>query len=148
MVKYCALPTVHKVNLMSEESFYNRIGGEAFFTTLVNHFYEGIVADDVLRPMYPEDELAEAKHRLATFLSQYWGGPTTYQAERGHPRLFMRHARFAIDTDARERWLKHMKQAVLKMEPEPALRDELWTYLVSAAFAMQNIHDDAPPVVN
>ena len=133
---------------MSDKSFYEQVGGSAFFTTLVEHFYVGVAADEVLRPMYPDEELEGAKHRLATFLEQYWGGPTTYQTERGHPRLFMRHSHFAIDTDARERWIKHMKQALLKMDAEPALRDELWTYLVSAAFAMQNIPDDAPPAVN
>lgn len=132
---------------MTGPTFYEQIGGEAFFRQLVEHFYVGVAADEVLRPMYPDDELEGAKHRLATFLMQYWGGPTTYQAERGHPRLFMRHTPFVIDTDARERWIKHMKYAVLAMDPEPALRDELWTYLVGAAFAMQNTPDPTPPEV-
>lgn len=129
---------------VDEASFYDRIGGQDFFVGLVNAFYEGVAQDDVLRPMYEDVDLTEAKHKLAYFLMQYWGGPTTYHEWRGHPRLRMRHNPFAIDATARDRWLLHMKAAVATMNPEPELRDELWTYLVSAAYAMQNIEDGAP----
>lgn len=132
---------------MSEPSFYEQIGGEDFFNQLVDYFYDAVAVDPVLRPMYVEEDLSNARRHLALFLAQYWGGPTTYQALRGHPRLRMRHIPFAIDADARERWLACMKQALLKMNPEARLRDELWTYLVSAAFAMQNIEDGNPPSV-
>jgi hemoglobin len=121
-----------------ETTFYEQIGGSDFFTTLVDHFYAGVAADPVLAAMYPADDMEGAKWRLNMFLQQYWGGPTTYSDERGHPRLRMRHNPFVIDEDARERWIACMKKAVLAMNPEPALRDELWTYLVGTAFAMQN----------
>lgn len=127
------------------ETFYDQIGGQEFFVQLVDHFYEGVANDDVLRPMYPADDMAGARHRLATFLAQYWGGPDTYQQERGHPRLRMRHNPYMIDEVARERWIACMKKAILAMDPEPHLRDELWTYLVGAAFAMQNTESAAPP---
>lgn len=132
---------------MSEPTFYEQIGGEEFFTQLVDHFYDAVAQDPVLRPMYVEQDLTNARRHLALFLSQYWGGPSTYQEERGHPRLRMRHVPFAIDADARERWIACMKQALLKMNPEAHLRDELWTYLVSAAFALQNIEDGNAPTV-
>ena len=125
-------------------SFYDRIGGQEFFVGLVNKFYEGVESDDVLRPMYEDHDLTEAKHKLDYFLMQYWGGPTTYHQWRGHPRLRMRHNPFAIDGQARDRWLLHMKAAVVAMDPQAELRDELWTYLVSAAYAMQNIEDPSP----
>ena len=67
-----------------------------FFEALVGRFYDGVETDPVLRPLYPEPDLAGARHRLTLFLAQYWGGPTTYDEERGHPRLRMRHAPFAI----------------------------------------------------
>ncbi len=120
------------------ETFYEQIGGQEFFIGLVNHFYDNVENDPVLSTMYPQEDMAGARHRLTTFLAQYWGGPNTYMEERGHPRLRMRHNPFVIDEDARERWIACMKKAVLAMNPEPHLRDELWTYLVSAAFAMQN----------
>jgi hemoglobin len=96
--------------------------------------------------MYEDSDLTEAKHRLTYFLMQYWGGPSTYHEWRGHPRLRMRHNLFTIDGQARDRWLGHMKAALQDMSPPDPLRDELWTYLVSAAYAMQNTADVPPPI--
>ena len=76
-------------------SGFDRWGGETFFVALVDRFYEGVETDPLLRPMYPED-LSDSRRHLALFLSQYWGGPPVYSEERGHPRLRMRHARFAV----------------------------------------------------
>ena len=120
-------------NRYVEQSFYEAVGGEEFFATLVDGFYEGVENDPVLRPMYPEGDLADARRHLTLFFAQYWGGPKTYQEERGHPRLRMRHAPFVIDSDARDRWISHMKASLDRIDTEPHLRDELWTYLVSAA---------------
>ena len=92
---------------------FERVGGREFFTELVDTFYAGVAADDVLAPLYPEHpDFAGARHRLTVFLVQYWGGPTDYDAERGHPRLRMRHLRFPIGTTERDRWLAHMTNAV------------------------------------
>ncbi len=74
-------------------SFYDEVGGHDTFVRLVDVFYSGVADDPVLRPMYPEEDLGPARERLTLFLEQYWGGPTTYSQERGHPRLRMRHAR-------------------------------------------------------
>lgn len=120
------------------ETFYDDIGGHNFFVALVDGFYEGIESDEVLRPMYPEGDLSQAKVHLTLFLEQYWGGPRTYQAQRGHPRLRMRHAEFVIDDDARDRWIAHMKASLEKQIVPENLRDELWTYLVSAAHSLVN----------
>ena len=120
------------------DTFYDDIGGHDFFVALVNDFYEGIESDEVLRPMYPAGDLSAAKAHLTMFLEQYWGGPRTYQAERGHPRLRMRHAEFVIDDDARDRWIAHMKASLEKQIVPEHLRDELWTYLVSAAHSLVN----------
>jgi hemoglobin len=91
-----------------------------------------------LRSLYPEPDLAGAEQRLLLFLEQYWGGPTTYSDERGHPRLRMRHAPFAVTPDQRDRWLTHMKVAVDELDLAPELRDQLWDYLERAAYAMVN----------
>ena len=120
------------------ETFYIDIGGHDFFVALVAGFYEGIESDEVLRPMYPEGDLTQAKHHLTMFLEQYWGGPRTYQTERGHPRLRMRHAEFVIDDDARDRWIAHMKTSLEKQNVPTDLRDELWSYLESAAHSLVN----------
>ena len=120
-----------------DESFFQQIGGHDFFVQLVDGFYEGIEHDEVLRPMYPDD-LTDSKHHLVMFLEQYWGGPRTYQAERGHPRLRMRHAPFPIDDDARDRWIAHMRESLSRIDVPEQLRDELWTYLVSAAHSLVN----------
>lgn len=130
---------------MSEElTPYEHFGGAAFFEALVAAFYRRVADDPILRPMYPPD-LTGAEWRLRAFLEQYWGGPTTYSDERGHPRLRMRHAGFHIDTKARDRWLQLMGQAVAEQNMEPAAEQVLWQYLTSAAFAMQNVPDEPNP---
>jgi hemoglobin len=128
---------------------YDQMGGAAFFQTLVHRFYEGVAADPELRAMYPDDDLGPAERRLLLFLEQYWGGPTTYSEERGHPRLRMRHAPYVIDEVARDRWLDSMRVALDTAMAEhgldPALEQELWRYLVGAALAMQNAETPEPP---
>lgn len=123
-------------------SLFDRVGGHATFDSLVRRFYEGVAADPLLRPMYPEDELEGAIWRLTAFLEQYWGGPGTYSEERGHPRLRMRHQPFPVTPEARDRWLHHMMTAVDSLDLAPMDRDELADYLDRAAHAMVNSFDD------
>ena len=122
-------------------SFYEEIGGESFFTDLVSQFYAQVALDPILRPMYPETDLKAAALRLQWFLEQYWGGPTTYQENRGHPRLRMRHAEFHVNLAAHDAWLKAMRTAVDGVEMKPELRQQLWSYLEMAAAAMVNQPD-------
>jgi hemoglobin len=125
----------------AEGNFYERAGGYATFKRLVDKFYEGVATDPILRPMYPEEDLGPAAERLTLFLIQYWGGPSTYQELRGHPRLRMRHFPFAINSEARASWLKHMRAAVEEISLPPLLEAELWGYLDRAATAMLNTPD-------
>lgn len=124
------------------QSFFERVGGMPFFESLVAAFYRDLATDDILRPLYPEQDLEPAQRRLTLFLAQYWGGPRTYDAERGHPRLRMRHAPFAIDGAARDRWLALMRGALAattRERPIPAdAAVELDRYLEMAADAMRN----------
>jgi hemoglobin len=119
------------------DSLYDRVGGDAFFEDLVTRFYEGVAGDPVLRPLYPTD-LADAKRHLAAFLVQYWGGPSTYSEERGHPRLRMRHAPFVIGTLERDAWLRHMSAAVLEAAASEEVRQELLAYFEMAARSLMN----------
>jgi len=119
-------------------TFYEAVGGAPTFERLVARFYEGVAADPVLRPLYPEPDLAAAEERLRLFLIQYWGGPTTYSDTRGHPRLRMRHAPFAIGPAERDAWLRHMTGAVESLELPPDLEAQLLSYLQGAAEAMMN----------
>jgi hemoglobin len=123
-------------------NFFEIVGGTDTFKKLVDKFYEGVAQDDVLRPMYPEDDLAPAAERLRMFLEQYWGGPTTYQEQRGHPRLKMRHSPYKINPLARERWLFHMRVAVDSLQLDPLKEAELWGYLDRAATAMLNTFEN------
>lgn len=119
-------------------SLYERAGGTPFFEALVARFYEGVATDALLRPVYPEADLAPAARRLTLFLIQYWGGPTTYDQERGHPRLRMRHMPFAIGSVERDRWLHHMRAAIAELAPAPDVAAELERYIAVAAEAMRN----------
>lgn len=123
--------------MREEVTLYDAVGGMPFFEGLVARFYEGVAADQLLRPIYPDD-LGPSTRHLTLFLAQYWGGPTTYDAERGHPRLRMRHAPFVVGPRERDRWLYHMRAAVDAMEPPEAARRALLEYFETAAEAMRN----------
>jgi hemoglobin len=126
---------------VSEEplvTFYEAVGGEETFRRLVARFYAGVATDPVLRPLYPEADLADAEERLRLFLMQYWGGPHTYNDRRGHPRLRMRHQRFAIGPVQRDAWLIHMRAAVESLDLPPRAELMLWNYLDGAAHSLVN----------
>ncbi|MGY1617044.1 globin [Geodermatophilus sp. SYSU D00691] len=131
--------------LPSARTFYEEIGGHPTFVRLVARFYEGVRHDPVIAPLYPQDDWDGAEVRLRGFLEQYWGGPTTYSQERGHPRLRMRHAPFAIGPAERDAWLRHMRDAVDSLGLTDEQDATLWGYLEMAARSMQNRWpDDAP----
>lgn len=127
----------------SMTTFYESVGGAGTFERLVREFYRGVAGDPILRPLYPEDELADAEVRLRMFLEQYWGGPRTYGEERGHPRLRMRHAPFTIGIRERDAWLSHMRTAVDSLGLEPEAERTLWNYLLSAAHSLVNAPETA-----
>ena len=121
-------------------SLYERVGGDDFFVRLVDKFYDGVASDEVLLRLYPEQsDLTGARERLGLFLIQYWGGPTTYSDERGHPRLRQRHFPFAIGALERDRWLVHMLAAVEEVSSDEGIRSELTEYMVRAAEHMVNV---------
>ena len=120
------------------DTFYDEIGGEETIRTIVHRFYAGVADDEVLRPLYPEEDLGPAEERFTLFLMQYWGGPTTYGDTRGHPRLRMRHAPFRVTPDAAQRWLVHFRAGL----DEAGLTEEqdarFWDYVTHAAQFMVN----------
>ena len=120
-------------------TLFEEVGGSEFFDRLVERFYEGVASDDVLLPLYPEQsDLSGAKERLTLFLQQYWGGPTTYSDERGHPRLRQRHFPFVIGQLERDRWMVHMMAAVDELSPNDSVHQQLAEYMAMASTAMIN----------
>ncbi|MGP1675167.1 MAG: globin domain-containing protein [Candidatus Limnocylindrales bacterium] len=124
--------------MISQQTLYDRAGGMAFFEALVARFYAGVAGDPDLRALYPEADLRAAQRRLTLFLAQYWGGPRTYDEERGHPRLRMRHVPFAIDAEQRDRWLLHMRDALAEVAPPADVQAEFERYIAAAAESMRN----------
>jgi hemoglobin len=123
---------------MTTETFYDQVGGHETFRKLAQEFYAGVAGDPQLRAVYPEDDLGPAEMRFRMFLEQYWGGPTTYSQDRGHPRLRMRHAPFKITIAQRDRWLKHMMAAVDSLDLAPENDLTLRDYFDQAAQSMVN----------
>ena len=123
-------------------TFYDEIGGMETIRTIVDTFYEGVATDPVLRPMYEEEDLAAAADRFRLFLAQYWGGPSTYGEERGHPRLRMRHVPFAVTLDMRDRWLRHMYAAMDQVELPDAHAEAMRDYFFRAAHMLVNTDDE------
>ncbi len=118
-------------------TLYEAVGGSDWFVGLVDLFYEGVAADADLSGMYPRD-LTDSKAHLASFLIQYWGGPTTYSEERGHPRLRMRHAPFEVGRRERDAWMEHMSDAVRALAPSEEIESALLDYFEMAATHMIN----------
>lgn len=122
-------------------SFYEQVGGHETFKNIVDTFYAGIADDDLLRPLYPEEDLGPAAERLTMFFEQYWGGPTTYSDQRGHPRLRIRHAGFAVTPAARDRWLTHFRAGLDAAALAPELDAQFWIYAQQAADFLVNSAD-------
>jgi hemoglobin len=124
-----------------QQSFYDEVGGHDTFNAIVSRFYALVREDEILRPLYPEEDLDAAEVRLRMFLEQYWGGPRTYSDQRGHPRLRMRHSPFKIGFIERDAWLRCMHTAVASIDSQ-TLDDEhraqLLAYLEMAAQSMVN----------
>ena len=124
-----------------EQSFYDAVGGADTFHAIVSRFYQLVPEDEILRRVYPLDDLEGAEERLRMFLEQYWGGPRTYSEQRGHPRLRMRHVPFQIGPFERDAWLRCMHTAVASIDSDTlddAHRKELLEYLEMAAHSLVN----------
>ncbi len=137
-------PTASAATSSQVPTFYERVGGQETFRRLVHAFYRGVAEDPPLRDLYPEEDLEAAEHRLLLFLEQYWGGPTTYQETRGHPRLRMRHVPFKVTPAQRDRWLHHMHAAIDGISDQLGPMDEhlMRDYMNRAAQAMVNTLED------
>jgi hemoglobin len=131
-------------------TFYDEIGGYETIRRVVARFYRGVAGDPVLRPLYPEEDLGPAEERFRDFLVQYWGGPTTYSDGRGHPRLRMRHAPFAVTTTAKEHWLTHFQAGLDEATAEGLLTEEqraqFWDYVTHAAQFMVNSFENSSEI--
>lgn len=123
------------------QPFYDEVGGHDTFVGLVTAFYDIVATDPVLRPLYPEADLAGATWRLTAFLEQYWGGPRTYSERRGHPRLRMRHVPYRIGRTEHDAWLSAMRRAIDASTLDDAQRAKMWSYLVMAAGTLINAPD-------
>jgi len=123
---------------LSVGNVYEAAGGDRTFRLLVERFYARVAGDPLLRPLYPDEDLASATERLTLFLIQYWGGPSTYNERRGHPRLRLRHQPFAIGQAERDAWFGHMTWAVDSLDLAPAVRKALLDYFETASTAMIN----------
>lgn len=142
-------PPVAKLNLRRGEqgdsvndTLWQQVGGTPTFETIARVFYEGVRTDPILEPMYPHDDWEGAEWRFRTFLEQYWGGPTTYSSERGHPRLRMRHMPFPVSPKAKEHWLLHMHAAIDAAQLPPMHDAAFRDYIERAALAMINRMDE------
>ena len=127
--------------MTQQRTLYAAVGGEQVFRRLVGGFYDRVRADPILRPLYPESELAAAQERLFGFLVQYWGGPDTYSQQRGHPRLRLRHAPFAIGAAERDAWLRNMRAALDDVALDAEHDAAVWEHLHRAAYMLQNVPD-------
>jgi hemoglobin len=124
-----------------DASYYERMGGEPTFRAIAHNFYLGVAKEPLLAAMYPARDMQGAEDRLRMFLEQYWGGPSTYSEQRGHPRLRMRHMGFHIATPEHDAWLRCMHAAIIDLEMDESLKEELWTYFQYAAHSMKNQPD-------
>lgn len=124
-----------------QPSFYDAVGGEETFARLVRGFYAQVREDDLIGPLYPQDDFAGAEQRLKWFLAQYWGGPQTFSENRGHPRLRMRHVNFSIGMPEAERWLELMRNSLDQIDEEtipPAYRAAIWEHMERVAQMLIN----------
>lgn len=119
-------------------TIYEAVGGEAFFVSLVDRFYQDVEQDPILKPMYPAEDMEGARRRLHLFLMQYFGGPDTYSQERGHPRLRGRHMPFAIGQAERDAWMSHMLKSLKQADADEEIKIQMLDYFDRVATFMMN----------
>jgi hemoglobin len=124
-------------------NFYEAVGGEPVFETLVKRFFEKVSKDELLMTMYKAEELEESAWRLKAYLELLWGGPRTYEEFRGAPRLRVRHMEFKIDSEARECWMSYMRESIKSLNLHKAHELEMLERMEQIALAMQNHFTDA-----
>jgi hemoglobin len=115
------------------QSLYDAVGGEPTFRRIVGRFYQLVAEDEILRPLYPEDDLAPAEERLRLYLIEHWGGPAGYTQLRGPGRLAARHMPFRIARIHRDAWLRAMRTAIDEAGVAPEHRERLWGHLETVA---------------
>lgn len=120
------------------DTVWSQVGGTPTFELIARAFYRGVKEDPLLAPMYPDADWEGATWRLQAFLEQYWGGPTTYSEQRGHPRLRMRHMPFPVTPEAKEHWLQHMHAALDEAQLPPMHDAAFREYIERAALALVN----------
>lgn len=130
----------------NEQTVYDIVGGDAVFQKLVDCFYEHVAADEILRPLFPPD-LEAGKRWQFLFLTQFFGGPTRYGEERGHPRLRMRHSPFSIDQTARDRWFAHMCRAIDEAGIQEPARSIMRDYFERGSTFMINAEPRATSIM-
>ena len=126
---------------MYKRQVYDRVGGSEWFYQLLEFFYEDVIRRDEIRDLYPDD-LTDSKKNTADFLIQYWGGPSSYSERRGHPRLRMRHAPYAIGEYQKESWLASMRFALDQMQPAKEINEAMTEYFLMAADHMKNVSSE------
>lgn len=126
---------------MQPTSVYEAVGGMETFDKSVGGFYAQVRTDDVIGPMYPDQDWEGAEERLKWFLVQYWGGPQLFSENRGHPRLRMRHSEYPINLEAHDRWLELMANSLAQIDEEtipPAYRHMIWDHMERVAQMLIN----------
>ncbi|WP_083323220.1 globin [Corynebacterium sp. HMSC070H05] len=130
-----------EISPKQEQTLFDAVGGEPFFIRLVRGFYDQVKEDNLIGPMYPDQDWEGAENRLRWFLVQYWGGPREYQAQRGNPMLRKRHFPFAIGEPEADRWLELMGKSMEQFDddelPEP-YRAQMWNHMQRVAYMMIN----------
>ena len=124
-----------------EQTLYDAVGGDAFFHRLVEGFYTQVKKDDLIGPMYPDQDWDGAQDRLRWFLVQYWGGPRTFQEKRGNPMLRKRHFPFTIGEAEADRWLELMGNSMEQFSDDelpPPYRAQMWNHMQRVAYMMIN----------
>lgn len=122
---------------MNEEKIWKGLGPDGI-ERITKAFYQRVKSDELMAPMYPDNDWEGAEQRLASFLKFRIGGDESYLQERGHPRLRMRHAHFQIGEAERDRWLKLMGEAVREEEIADDLAQPLMTFFTQVADFLRN----------
>lgn len=137
-------PCTYGTEMDERVTVFEAVGGVPWFVAMIDRFYDAVDTDPVIRHLYPED-LTNSRDHMVKFLSQYWGGPTTYSDERGHPRLRMRHAPFVITAVEKDAWLLHMLAAVRACDVDLQIEQQMVDYFDMAATHMINASTPTNP---
>jgi hemoglobin len=132
------------VYIRSMPTLFEHAGGEEALHRLEQSFYDSVLADPLLQPLFGAGRPDHVDH-LTAFTAESFGGPDRFSRELGFAGLISVHRGLRITEEQRRRFVELYMAALdaTDMPSDPAFREAVREHVeFGSKVAMQNSHAD------